>query len=79
MENQTNNQPETLSVTDLYVVKQIIEQCAQRGAFSADEMSVVGDVYQKLLRFLKTIEPTQEETDTETASVDSDLTQPQGE
>lgn len=44
-----------LSVTDLAVLKNIINLACTRGAFQASEMKTVGEVYDKLSMFLNTI------------------------
>lgn len=50
-----NNPPQNLSVTDLAVLKNVIDIAAERGAFRAPEMQTVGEVYNKLAAFLKQI------------------------
>ena len=44
-----------LSITDLAVLKSIIEVASTRGAFQAGEMRQIGEVYDKLTSFLKTV------------------------
>lgn len=46
---------ESLSVTDLALIKNIIDLACSRGAFKASEMRSVGEVYDKLTIFLDTI------------------------
>ena len=46
-----------LQVSDLAVLKSIIEVCSQRGAIQPDEMSTVGRVYDKLNVFLDSLAP----------------------
>lgn len=46
---------ESLSVTDLALIKNIIDLACSRGAFKASEMRSVGEVYDKLAVFLDTI------------------------
>jgi len=48
-------QPTQLSITDLAVVKNIIDLACSRGAFRAPEMKAVGEVYEKLTMFLDTV------------------------
>lgn len=50
-----NNTPQNLSITDLAVLKNIIDLAAERGAFRAPEMQAVGEVYNKLAGFLKEV------------------------
>jgi hypothetical protein len=49
------NQPTQLSITDLAVLKNIIDLACSRGAFRAPEMKSVGEVYDKLSTFLDTV------------------------
>jgi len=44
-----------LSITDLAVLKNVIDIACTRGAFKAAEMKVVGEVYDKLSVFLETV------------------------
>jgi len=44
-----------LSITDLAVLKNIIDLACARGAFQASEMKTVGDVYEKLTGFLDVV------------------------
>ena len=48
-------QPEqpSLNLQDLILVAQIIQICSSRGAFKADEMANVGNLYTKLVAFLQ--------------------------
>ncbi len=44
-----------LNITDLSAVKNIIEIASQRGAFKANELEVVGKMYNKLSAFLEAV------------------------
>lgn len=44
-----------LTITDLASIKNIIDVACSRGAFRANEMSVVGAVYNKLDSFLEQV------------------------
>jgi hypothetical protein len=48
-------QPETpsLALADLVLLLNLIRASAERGAIRAEEMSEVGGVYQKLVKFLE--------------------------
>lgn len=46
------NPAQPLSITDLAVIKNIIDVACSRGAFQAGEMRAVGEVYDKLTAFL---------------------------
>jgi hypothetical protein len=48
MENQ-------LSITDLAVLKNVIDVACSRGAFKAAEMKQVGEIYDKLTAFLEAV------------------------
>jgi len=50
-----------LNVGDLAGLRQIIAVAAQRGAFRAEEMEVIGRVYNKLNAFLNAMTPAAEE------------------
>lgn len=49
-----------LTVQDLTAIKQIIDVASSRGAFRANEMSVVGQTYNKLESFLGAVQAQQE-------------------
>ena len=52
MENQP---PQSLSISDLAVIKNIIDLACERGAFRAPEMKAVGETYEKLTAFLTAV------------------------
>ena len=68
-ENTTNTQttdsetgqPDTglpqLTINDMIVLKNMVEICSSRGAFKADEMTTVGNVYNKLAMFIQSVMP----------------------
>ncbi len=43
----------SLTLQDLILVAQIIQICSARGAFKADELANVGNLYTKLVAFLQ--------------------------
>jgi hypothetical protein len=43
----------SLNLQDLILVAQIIQICSARGAFKADELANVGNLYTKLVAFLQ--------------------------
>ena len=62
----------TLGVADLSNAAQVIDIAVQRGAFRADEVSQVGDVFNKLSAFVNQVQAqqkAQEESEKETAEV----------
>lgn len=63
MENQDQEQaqqPISLSLQDLRVLAGAVEIGATRGAYRANEMEIVGAMYNKLSQFLKVNTPTEE-------------------
>lgn len=46
---------QSLSITDLAMLKRIIDISCERGAIRADEMKTVGDVYNRLSLFLDSV------------------------
>ena len=56
MDQETQNNPQeqvSISLQDLVIIANLIKVVADRGAIKADEMSVIGGVYEKLVTFLK--------------------------
>jgi hypothetical protein len=51
--NETPQQVNTITLEDLVSVAEIINVCASRGAFKADELTTVGGLYDRLVAFLK--------------------------
>jgi len=45
----------TITITDLDAVKNIINLAATRGAFRGEELSMVGTMYDKLTAFLEAV------------------------
>lgn len=58
-----------LTITDMISIKNIIDAACTRGAFKAGEMKNVGELYEKLSRFIDTV----------TAQADSQTAKTQGE
>jgi hypothetical protein len=53
----------TLSIADIANLKQIVEVASSRGAFRADELSQVGNVYDRVCAWLDSMtQATDEET-----------------
>ena len=44
-----------IKITDLIVIKNIIDLACSRGAFRAEEMKSIGDVYDKLSNFVDSV------------------------
>lgn len=68
MENQTAN----LAISDLIMLQSIIQVACERGAFRADEMSQIGQCYDRLSTWLAQTVPPQE-------TAPQQPTQPKGE
>jgi len=56
---ETASQPPSLGLADIAFLLQIVEICSQRGAFKADELSSIGQVYDKVKGFLNANVPAQ--------------------
>lgn len=54
----------TLTVSDLASMKAIIEAACNRGAFKANEMRQIGELYEKLESFLNSLQPPAESQST---------------
>ncbi len=52
MENTT---PTQITISDLVTIKDLIDVACSRGAFRANEMTSVGEVYDRLTGFLNTV------------------------
>jgi hypothetical protein len=50
-----------LNLQDLDMLRNIISVACNRGAFKAEEMSTVGQTYDRLHAFLESLKPAQEE------------------
>lgn len=51
----TASQPLGLTIQDLVLVAQIIQLTSQRGAYRAEELANVGNLYNKLVAFLESV------------------------
>lgn len=56
MENQTVN----LAISDLIMLQSIVQVACERGAFRAEEMSQIGQCYDRLSAWLAQMAPQQE-------------------
>lgn len=68
--------PASLSIQDLANLKNIVDVVSQRGAFRPEEMTVVGNTYNRLVAFLQAISAQQapeatEETTEEEATAEA--------
>jgi predicted proteasome-type protease len=58
-EEATTN--ENLTIADLQTIVNIIDTATQRGAFRANELKVVGSVYEKTTAFLESVSEAEKE------------------
>lgn len=54
-------QQETLNLNDLKLMAQIIKVVSSRGAVQAEEMAAVGNLYTKLVSFIKAATPLEDQ------------------
>ena len=54
MEN-TQTQNETITVVDLDLLRNIVDLACARGAFRGSEVKQVGEIYEKLTKFLEAV------------------------
>lgn len=50
-----SQQPLGLTIQDLVLVAQVIQTTSQRGAYRAEELANVGNLYNKLVTFLESV------------------------
>jgi hypothetical protein len=53
--NQTQTETETITVVDLDLLRNIVDLACARGAFRGNEVKQVGEIYEKLTRFLEAV------------------------
>lgn len=68
METKTN--PE-LNINDLISIQQLIDLSCRRGAFQANEMKTVGELYEKLVAFTEGVVASQQDTEDSAPTVGS--------
>jgi len=66
-ETKTTVEPVQLTIADLQLLGRIVDLASRRGAFQANELSQVGDAYNKLTGFLSYVESVQKKEETEKA------------
>jgi len=64
----TSLEPVQLTIADLQLLARIIDLASRRGAFQANELSQVGDAYNKLSGFLSYVESVQASESTEASA-----------
>jgi hypothetical protein len=79
MENTNTNPPASdITIADLDLLKQIVDLASSRGAFRGAELSQVGEIYDKLARFLE-LAVAQTQAQKDAAPAVESTTPPQGE
>lgn len=58
-EANTTLEPVNLTIVDLQLLARVVDLASRRGAFQANELSQVGEVFNKLSGFLAYVESTQ--------------------
>lgn len=73
MENniEQTNTPPSLTIADLNLLKHLLEVTAERGAYKANELRTVGEVYNKLAAFLELIAQSSEAAQSENSQGES--------
>lgn len=59
-----------ISIADIMTLKQIVEVASQRGAFKAEELSTIGEVYDRVNHWLASVTPNEETADSQGESND---------
>ena len=77
METQTQTQPaggleNSITLNDLVLLRNIVNVASKRGAFSAEEFSDIGAVYNKIDTFLKMNLKKMDEGDEENSSTETE-------
>lgn len=54
-QDTASQQPLGLTIQDLVLVAQVIQTTSQRGAYRAEELANVGNLYNKLVTFLESV------------------------
>jgi hypothetical protein len=65
-ETQSNVVPESINLSDLAVLLQVVDLATQRGAFRGAELSQVGALFDKLNAFLSYVQAQQQASNQET-------------
>ena len=68
---ETTNTPPELNVNDLVSITQLIDLSCRRGAFQANEMKTVGELYDKLVAFTEGVVAQQQQAEADTAQTNA--------
>lgn len=56
MQQEQEQQPSQLTLTDIYKMRSVIDVASTRGTFQGKEMSLIGDLYNKLDIIVQAVE-----------------------
>lgn len=68
---ETTNSPPELNVNDLVSITQLIDLSCRRGAFQANEMKTVGELYDKLVAFTEGVVAAQQNVEADATQTDA--------
>lgn len=68
---ETTNSPPELNVNDLVSITQLIDLSCRRGAFQANEMKTVGELYDKLVAFTEGVVAAQQNVEADATQADA--------
>ena len=72
-EEATTTTNENLTIADLQTIVNIIDTATQRGAFRANELKVVGSVYEKTTAFLESVSQAEKDAAPEAETLEKDV------
>lgn len=64
----TTAEPTSINIQDIVGLLNVVDVAARRGAFKAEEMATVGDLYNKVVNFLKATGAIKDEVSAEAAA-----------
>lgn len=68
MDQPTETTQLSINVSDLQMVVELIDACAQRGAFRAEELVQVGTLYSRIRDFVNSVQPASAESDSDSTT-----------
>ena len=68
---ETTNSPPELNVNDLVSITQLIDLSCRRGAFQANEMKTVGELYDKLVAFTEGVVASQQNVEADASDTNA--------
>lgn len=67
----TTAEPTSINIQDIVGLLNVVDVAARRGAFKAEEMATVGDLYNKVVNFLKATGAIKDEAPAAEAAADT--------